>query len=1177
MKLSLRQLMYGLGHTFRHGHLWAFAVAIAAACLPAIADDTTGDDPGTTTPVENFSPDSDYYSNITYEWVDEDGVHHTSNLGETATEYNQIVAMLREVYTNSRVPGFVEDRAWNDNYYKDHWDEINPSNEYTAYENNAFKVKYSPCLAPGNPYFSAEEISDWLDETVLKENKKIKISDPIEGATAMMVELVDDYEFNRQDSPEQMLRKIKRLSIMTSQRYIRGTSSGNPGYLFNYVGALNRFYVISKGNNRIANNSDEVGGELQGHAPFYHMFEEFSPTNSGPHYNAYAGMRDGMESYGVDHNCTSVSGQDHIMIMSPQPTEANPNTMRDYAVNFMFFLPDLRFANDSRVKGFGAKGDNGEGQGQAGEYYGWYTYYDENHQPYFFLSYLNATIDDMPVLGYLLDSQGEKEVANENKATVKLRWQSTYNNVVGYQALEDFYIYRVVDDVEEPNPLVPGKDFVMNGKRANFPDYHLPEFKDDYVYYTEEDDNVDSENYSPYKNVGCVTTGNQFNVAYVYEDWKRISHDVYYIVKSRRTETDFELVSSDIVDATIPGKEVGERDLNIVIDGERNSVHNITACTNDYDFTIKVVDRTYNTSNPDTPLTEATGYNDCNLTRAQFDAPIVMQAKRNNAGQKIGPDNKPFMTNNVYDANHEPVLVDISFDEDGKTRLVQRGTRLVLKRYINPTEEQQDAPKPEGYDIVATLEVTKIIEDKWNQWEYTCKLIYPDGTEEAEQVCFKSSVFGSDGDDKYFGLSNPVLALQDNKRSLYNFVDRIRDVDTREGLHPDKYMYTVDYEDCIYTDPNAGSANWNPYSNKVKFAIPKNELNVGFIPYSEEDILNDAQYGNLKPNTPGVQLTLTSNPNVRDYAIYQITNNTGVSAASESGSVALKPVVRVTRMPSGRLYLERQDRRGQLNYVESRYQSEGATPDVATPYGAKDGETYSLVVTYNNGNSYGNKVVDMLPRPRPEIQVELLKALPEEENPSTYVYGAKIEWHGLYNATEDKNQEFGHRGYRVWHKHNGEADMPYTAIHSWNDSELQPAPGEEETPELDNSGMTKAVNAESPTYGQSFQIFNAHKATEQNPVEHNATVRMYSVIPQSHMIGENLDPKDTGYIISDHEVRTTATNFDNITTGIGSIESDDSNAPVEYYTLQGLRIANPEPGMIVIRRQGSTTSKILVK
>lgn len=155
--------------------------------------------------------------------------------------------------------------------------------------------------------------------------------------------------------------------------------------------------------------------------------------------------------------------------------------------------------------------------------------------------------------------------------------------------------------------------------------------------------------------------------------------------------------------------------------------------------------------------------------------------------------------------------------------------------------------------------------------------------------------------------------------------------------------------------------------------------------------------------------------------------------------------------------------------------------------------------------------------------------------------------------------------------------MPYTAIHSWNDSELQPAPGEEETPEVDNSGMTKAVNAESPTYGQSFQIFNAHKATEQNPVEHNATVRMYSVIPQSHMIGENLDPEVPGYIISDHEVRTTATNFDNITTGIGSIESDDSNAPVEYYTLQGLRIANPEPGMIVIRRQGSTTSKILVK
>ena len=39
----------------------------------------------------------------------------------------------------------------------------------------------------------------------------------------------------------------------------------------------------------------------------------------------------------------------------------------------------------------------------------------------------------------------------------------------------------------------------------------------------------------------------------------------------------------------------------------------------------------------------------------------------------------------------------------------------------------------------------------------------------------------------------------------------------------------------------------------------------------------------------------------------------------------------------------------------------------------------------------------------------------------------------------------------------------------------------------------------------------------------------------------------------------------------------DENAPVEYYNLQGVKLANPEAGQVVIRRQGSKVSKIFVK
>lgn len=48
--------------------------------------------------------------------------------------------------------------------------------------------------------------------------------------------------------------------------------------------------------------------------------------------------------------------------------------------------------------------------------------------------------------------------------------------------------------------------------------------------------------------------------------------------------------------------------------------------------------------------------------------------------------------------------------------------------------------------------------------------------------------------------------------------------------------------------------------------------------------------------------------------------------------------------------------------------------------------------------------------------------------------------------------------------------------------------------------------------------------------------------------------------------------------GVGDVIADaDENAPVEYFNLQGQRIANPVAGQYVIRRQGGTVTKVIVK
>ncbi|MDE7419601.1 MAG: hypothetical protein K2N35_05280 [Muribaculaceae bacterium] len=46
--------------------------------------------------------------------------------------------------------------------------------------------------------------------------------------------------------------------------------------------------------------------------------------------------------------------------------------------------------------------------------------------------------------------------------------------------------------------------------------------------------------------------------------------------------------------------------------------------------------------------------------------------------------------------------------------------------------------------------------------------------------------------------------------------------------------------------------------------------------------------------------------------------------------------------------------------------------------------------------------------------------------------------------------------------------------------------------------------------------------------------------------------------------------------GVSTIQPDNTDAPTEYFDLQGVRVSNPEGG-IFIRHQGSTSQKVLIK
>ena len=46
--------------------------------------------------------------------------------------------------------------------------------------------------------------------------------------------------------------------------------------------------------------------------------------------------------------------------------------------------------------------------------------------------------------------------------------------------------------------------------------------------------------------------------------------------------------------------------------------------------------------------------------------------------------------------------------------------------------------------------------------------------------------------------------------------------------------------------------------------------------------------------------------------------------------------------------------------------------------------------------------------------------------------------------------------------------------------------------------------------------------------------------------------------------------------GVEDIEAVDANAPVEYFNLQGQRVAEPAAGLY-IKRQGKTVSKVVIR
>lgn len=504
-------------------------LVVAAAC--AVAARADGKTDGVTSfPSGQVAVSENYYKQFSFDWTDSEGNVHTSNLTDKATEVEHMIALLDYVYRTPAIPGFVHDLAY-DRMIADGFgtDGINEEDSRKNLREVWANVPYLPC--PESPFN--------MDPSEI-------IETPLNGATALLVELKDSFEKlpDANYSDEVIKDYVKSVSLITKQIYVSTSQDGaeNPGYLFNVEGKLNKFFIVTKGRNRATYVLDENGRFKEGvigTRPFYNMFEEFSPSNKEPIYGVYEKMNN-EEAFHVDHNCSSVIKQAHHIGLDIQ--RENPEDYVDYTVNLMFFLPDYRFLGDSRRNGPNNSWEH-------------YTYYPSSYngeetlirRPFMFFNKIKATI-------------AAPEVNSLNHMVkVPVSWRSEYKDITRSQVPEQFFVYRVVDGVIETEPI-PGSQLEMRQADTAL-------------------DPVTGE---------IVRTNSPEVEIYVYETQKEESRNVRYVIRGRRSGSEFSYVESNQVQEMIPGYSRFET-LKINIDGTARSQFDVAAQKNVYANTVDLL------------------------------------------------------------------------------------------------------------------------------------------------------------------------------------------------------------------------------------------------------------------------------------------------------------------------------------------------------------------------------------------------------------------------------------------------------------------------------------------------------------------------------------------------------------------------------------------------------------
>lgn len=356
-----------------------------------------------------------FYEGRTYTWTNANNGIETSNLADPATDPRQIMALLKEVYTNKEIPGI-----WQCGYTEDGKRE--GTIDYKVTRDDYLNAIYD---IPTGDYKPNEE-----------------------GYTTLIVKVKNTWiprlskNLTTDATLNYIAESIESVQILTDGVYIpssgaNGKTNPNPGAVYRLSGSACRLFFMSKGRGR-----EYKGYVINEYAPFNGMFEEYSPVASNNSNfvveNFYADLVGG-KTFSVEHDCASVAGKKHYFCM-----ESASSTKSFDVTDLIVTIPDYRLKSwNQRDKDNGTKSK--------------YTNYHKSYAPSLGLYGIQLKATATPAAG--------------DEYTVELKWTSTLNEITGNEIDQRFKVWvRAEDGGLEPLldangnqvEIAPGETFQYN-------------------------------------------------------------------------------------------------------------------------------------------------------------------------------------------------------------------------------------------------------------------------------------------------------------------------------------------------------------------------------------------------------------------------------------------------------------------------------------------------------------------------------------------------------------------------------------------------------------------------------------------------------------------------------------------------------------------------------------------